>query len=104
MSGNTFFAVLLGYGGEENLKTRELIFHAWTVAGKKLGILMKHNCVQMFIFKQRSIRCTSFGYSAPSEMFSLSREGREIAAQLWAQLNGRAAHDSAHLAPVQRLG
>lgn len=41
--------------------------------------------------------------SRPNEIFSSSRE-REIAAQLWAQLNGRAAHDLAHLAPVQCLG
>lgn len=41
--------------------------------------------------------------SRPNEIFSSSRE-REIATQLWALLNGRAAHDLAHLAPVQRLG
>lgn len=66
---------------------------------------MKHNCVQMLIFKQRSIRCTSFGFSAPLVLMkSLGVRGREIAAQLWAQLNGGAAHDLAHLAPVQHLG
>lgn len=41
--------------------------------------------------------------SRPNEIFSSGRE-RKIAAQLWAQLNGRAAHDLAHLAPVQHLG
>lgn len=43
--------------------------------------------------------------SRPNEIFSLSRgRAREIAAQLWAQLKGRAAHDLAHLAPIQCLG
>lgn len=39
--------------------------------------------------------------SLPNEIFSWSRE---IAAELWAQPNGRAVHDSSHLAPVQHLG
>lgn len=68
---------------------------------------MKHNCVQMLIFKQRSIRCTSFGSSPPLVLMKslAGAEGaREIAAQLRARLNGGAAHDSAHLAPVQSLG
>lgn len=87
-------------------RRRQLIFHSWTCAHKKLGIFMKHNCVQMLIFKQRSIRCTSFGYSTPlALMKSLARaEGEAIAARLWARLNGRDAHDLAHLAPVQHLG
>ena len=59
------FIIVLKSIGEKNAKEGELIFHAWTAAGKKLGKFMKHNCVQMLIFKQRSIRCTSLGFSAP---------------------------------------
>lgn len=103
------FLYLETFRSEKFLKKEQLIFQAWTVACKNTRIFMDHNCVLMLNFKQNSIRCTSSGWSVPlvqiKSLAGAEREReRQIAAELWVQLNGRAAHDSAHLAPVQHLG
>ena len=65
MSGNAFFCFIVKIWRRGKSKDDVTYLSCLDCAGKKLGIFMKHNCVQMLIFKQRSIRCTSFGYSAP---------------------------------------
>lgn len=68
------------------------------------GIFMKPNCVQMLIFKQRSIRWisppppppTSF-HLLPHPLMKSSAGAEGTTAALRAQLNERTAHDSAPL-------
>lgn len=61
------------------------------------GIFMKANCVQMLIFKQRSIRWINPPPPAPDLLMKSSAGAEGTAAALRAQLNERTAHDSAPL-------
>lgn len=86
---------------EKSKEGGQLIFHSWTSAHKKLGIFMKHNCAQMLIFKQRRIRCTSFGCSALLILMkSLAREEGGYSTALGSEK----LHELACLAETQHVG
>lgn len=53
---------------------------------------MRHNCVQMLIFKQRSIRCTLLGHSAPAVLMKSS-----AGAERWQQCFGLSWMEELHM-------